>query len=142
MFHCHVLHAIFIVNVRFTEFHSLSNKVTYIALSWLTSLVYMQDYMKEQQLPSALKHRVLDFFEYLWVRNKGTDRQSLLSDMPYCMQAEVSLATTESLLRKVLLLILICMYSHPWAEYHPLYTWLPTRILLIAESKKFVSAIW
>lgn len=73
------------------------------ALSWLTSLVYMQDYMKEQQLPSALKHRVLDFFEYLWVRNKGTDRQSLLSDMPYCMQAEVSLATTESLLRKVLL---------------------------------------
>ena len=76
------------------------------ALSWLTlrlSLVYMQDYMKEQQLPSALKHRVLDFFEYLWVRNKGTDRKSLLSDMPYCMQAEVSLATTESLLRKVLL---------------------------------------
>ena len=103
LFHCHVLYAIFIVIVRFAEFHSLSNKVAYIALSWLTSLVYMQDYMKEQQLPSALKHRVLDFFEYLWVRNKGTDRQSLLSDMPYCMQAEVSLATTESLLRKVLL---------------------------------------
>ena len=58
--------------------------------------------MKEQHLPSVLKHRVLDFFEYLWVRNKGTDRTNLLSDLPYCMQAEVSLATTESLLKKVI----------------------------------------
>ena len=64
------------------------------ALSWLTSLVYMQDYMKEQQLPSALKHRVLDFFEYLWVRNKGTDRQSLLSDMPYCMHDTMNVIQT------------------------------------------------
>jgi len=58
--------------------------------------------MKEQHLPSTLKHRVLDFFEYLWVRNKGTDRRNLLSDLPYCMQAEVSLATTEDLLKKVI----------------------------------------
>lgn len=62
----------------------------------------LQDYMKEQHLPSTLKHRVLDFFEYLWVRNKGTDRRNLLSDLPYCMQAEVSLATTEDLLKKVI----------------------------------------
>lgn len=62
----------------------------------------MQDYMQEQHLPSYIRHRVLAFFDYLWVRNKGTDRQNLLNDMPYCMQAEVSLATTEELLKKVI----------------------------------------
>ena len=57
--------------------------------------------MHEQQLSSLMKHRVLDFFNYLWVRNNGTDRQTLLADMPYCMQAEVSMATTEPLMRNV-----------------------------------------
>ncbi len=57
--------------------------------------------MQEQHLSSSMRHRVMNFFDYLWVRNKGTDRQSLLHDMPYCMQAEVSLATTENLLREV-----------------------------------------
>ena len=65
--------------------------------------------MHEQHLSSVMRRRVLDFFDYLWVRNKGTDRQSLLSDMPYCMQAEVSLATTESLLRNVTREFVLCM---------------------------------
>lgn len=92
----------------------------------------MQDYMKEQQLPSALKHRVLDFFEYLWVRNKGTDRQSLLSDLPYCMQAEVSLATTESLLRKVLL---NKQYNYSfWFTYIPILDWVPPSIYAVGTN--------
>ena len=57
--------------------------------------------MHEQQLSSMMQQRVLDFFDYLWVRNKGTERQTLFADMPYCMQAEVSLATTEPLMRNV-----------------------------------------
>lgn len=57
--------------------------------------------MKQQKLPSAVQGRVLNFFDYLWVRNKGTDPQVLLGDMPYCMQSEVSLATTETLIKKV-----------------------------------------
>lgn len=67
-----------------------------------TIFCLIQDYMKEQHLSSVMQQRVLNFFDYLWVRNKGTDRQSLLNDLPYCMQAEVSLATTESLLKQVL----------------------------------------
>lgn len=57
--------------------------------------------MKQQKLSSVVQSRVLNFFDYLWVRNKGTDPQFLLEDMPYCMQSEVSLATTETLIRKV-----------------------------------------
>ena len=57
--------------------------------------------MIEQHLSGKLKHRVLDFFDYLWVRNKGVDRRSLFEDMPSCMLAEVSLATTESLIKAV-----------------------------------------
>lgn len=65
----------------------------------------LQEYMHEQQLSSLMQQRVLDFFDYLWVRNKGTDRQTLLADMPYCMQAEVSMATTEPLMRNVRLTV-------------------------------------
>ena len=48
-----------------------------------------------------MQKRVLRFFDYVWARNKGKDPQLLLSDMPYCMQSDVSLATTEKLIRQV-----------------------------------------
>ena len=71
----------------------------------MTTLVHvlceLQDYMKDQKLSSLIQHRVLGFFDYLWIRNKGTNPQFLLSDMPYCMQSEVSLATTERLISQV-----------------------------------------
>ncbi len=57
--------------------------------------------MNEQQLSGKLRSRVLRFFDYLWVRNKGVNRRSLFDDMPSCMLAEVSLATTERLLKEV-----------------------------------------
>ena len=70
-------------------------KISSIACLWL------QVYMKQQNLSSSVQNRVLNFFDYLWIRNKGTDPQVLLEDMPYCMQSEVSLATTESLIKQV-----------------------------------------
>ena len=72
-------------------------------------LVAFKDYMREQHLSSIMQQRVVKFFDYLWVRNKGIDRKSLLADMPYCMQAEVSLATTEPLLRNVM--VVYCAYQ-------------------------------
>ena len=57
--------------------------------------------MREQHLSSTLQNRVLKYFDYLWVRNKGVDRQSLFKDIPCCMQAEVSLATTKELITSV-----------------------------------------
>ena len=65
--------------------------------------------MREQQLCSLTQQRVMDFFDYLWVKNNGTDRQTLLADMPYCMRAEVSMATTEPLMRNVRS---ICVIMH------------------------------
>ena len=57
--------------------------------------------MHEQELSSPMQQRVMDFFDYLWVKNNGTDRQTLLTDLPYCMQADVSMATIEPLMRNV-----------------------------------------
>ena len=71
--------------------------------------------MKQQNLSSSVQSRVLNFFDYLWIRNKGTDPQVLLEDMPYCMQSEVSLATTESLIKQVnfnMLQTHWCMYRY------------------------------
>ena len=69
--------------------------------------------MKEQHLSGILQNRVLKFFDYIWVRNKGVDRQSLLEDMPSCMQAEVSLATTENLIKRVRV---CCYIIHNYVE--------------------------
>jgi hypothetical protein len=55
--------------------------------------------MHEQQISPPMKQRVVDFFDYLWIKNNGTERQTLLTDMPYCMQADVSMATIEPLMR-------------------------------------------
>ena len=62
-----------------------------------------QEHMKEEeQLPSCLQTRVMNFFDYLWLRNKGADRQQeLLADMPSCMQAELFLTITQQLIRHV-----------------------------------------
>lgn len=57
--------------------------------------------MKQHHVTSALRQRVFKFFEYSWLRNKGTDRQDMLSDLPYCMQAEISLDIAETMLRSV-----------------------------------------
>jgi uncharacterized membrane protein len=48
-----------------------------------------------------MRQRVFRFFEQLWLRNKGQDRADVLSELPHSMQAEVSLAITEPMLRSV-----------------------------------------
>ena len=80
--------------------------------------------MHEQQLSSPMQRRVLDFFGYLWVRNNGTDRQTLLADLPYCMQAEVSMATTEPLMRNVQLHKYFFLVSTATFENPPLLLYL------------------
>ena len=57
--------------------------------------------MHEQHLSSTLQNKVLKYFDYLWVCNKGVDCQSLFKDIPSCMQVEVSLDTTEELIKSV-----------------------------------------
>ena len=57
--------------------------------------------MKDQQVSSSLQTRVMNYLGYLWLRNKGADRQELLVDMPLCMQAELSLAITHQLISNV-----------------------------------------
>ena len=61
----------------------------------------MRQYMKNKHLSLVMRQRVFNFLNYLWLRNKGTGRQDILSDLPYCMQAEVSLAITNTMLRQV-----------------------------------------
>ena len=57
--------------------------------------------MADQLVPKTLRHRVLDYYDYLWVRNKGVVIKSLFRDCPACMMADVALSITETMLKSV-----------------------------------------
>jgi CRP-like cAMP-binding protein len=61
----------------------------------------IKGYMREKNLMSVMQTRVVNYFEYLWSRNKGMDRSGLFQDMPQCMHSEVTLSASEHLLRRV-----------------------------------------
>ena len=57
--------------------------------------------MQEKRLSSHMKQRVKDFFDFLWKRNKGIDKKTILDDIPYCLEAEVMMVVTKPLMTNV-----------------------------------------
>ncbi|XP_022094111.1 uncharacterized protein LOC110981133 isoform X3 [Acanthaster planci] len=57
--------------------------------------------MKDMRLNSKLRNRVVSYFDYLWMRNKGVDQHTLFKDAPFCLQTEIGLAVYEKSLKKV-----------------------------------------
>eukprot|EP00794_Sanderia_malayensis_P016547 gene16547-18222_t len=52
-------------------------------------LTVVQAHMRSQSISVALQKRVVDFFRYNWVKNRGLPVASLLNDLPYCLHAEI-----------------------------------------------------
>lgn len=61
----------------------------------------VKEQMKDMKLNSKLRNRVISYFDYLWMRNKGVDQYTLLRDAPPCLQAELALYINERHLTKV-----------------------------------------
>lgn len=61
----------------------------------------VKEQMKDMKLNSKLRNRVISYFDYLWMRNKGVDQHTLLRDAPFCLQTELALHINEHHLTKV-----------------------------------------
>ena len=57
--------------------------------------------MVDQGVPTMLHNRVVNYFNYLWMRNKGKNQHLLLNDCPTCLRAEVYLSITRPMLETV-----------------------------------------
>jgi len=73
--------------------------------------------MKQKKITSSLQGHVLEYLDYIWARkrfehipyiqsllfatNRNVHYHSLLKDLSFNMQAEIAMAGTEKLLRKV-----------------------------------------
>lgn len=61
----------------------------------------VQEHMKDQHMPDDIKSRVVKFFQYIWLRNRGSGVQNLFHDMPPCMHGELCLEIVGDLISKV-----------------------------------------
>ena len=57
--------------------------------------------MEDTGVSRKLQSKVLEYYEYLWARNRGLDIKELLSDVPFCMQCEIYLSITFEMLQSV-----------------------------------------
>ncbi|RMX52129.1 hypothetical protein pdam_00015157 [Pocillopora damicornis] len=61
----------------------------------------IQAHMSDQDIPEALQNRVMDFYEFIWNKNKGIDHGTLFYDMPLCMNSELCLGIVKDILYAV-----------------------------------------
>ncbi|XP_077978719.1 uncharacterized protein LOC144434138 [Glandiceps talaboti] len=83
-------------NIASTLANAESNRVAYEE-----HLTGIKDHMHDQGLPSKLQKKVVSYYDYIWMRNKGVDIKNLLKDSPSCMHAAIWLGANEHLLKKV-----------------------------------------
>eukprot|EP01137_Pigoraptor_chileana_P029513 Opistho-2@14839 len=68
---------------------------------YFTRLQAVTRYMRDQSLANDLHQRVSEYFEYLWLRNRGKDHKTLFVDMPLTFQAEVALSINKDIIDRV-----------------------------------------
>eukprot|EP00118_Oscarella_pearsei_P012897 m.98493 g.98493 ORF g.98493 m.98493 type:complete len:2159 (+) comp36987_c0_seq18:234-6710(+) len=83
-------------NITSTLANAEAQRVQYVE-----KVLAVKKYMSGEKLSSRLQRRVLNYYEYLWERNKGVDGNSLFEDLPSCMKAELFVVIAESTLKKV-----------------------------------------
>ena len=78
----------------------LSNRDV-LAFLYADRLHIRSEYMKELDLPESVQKRITGYYKYVWLRNKGRDRNTLFSGMPLTFQAEISLSINRQMLSRV-----------------------------------------
>ena len=56
---------------------------------------------QDQQINRALEQRVVTYYNYMWLRTKGVDPNSLFDGLPLSMKAEVALDIYADMINKV-----------------------------------------
>uniref|UniRef100_A0A674CGT8 Cyclic nucleotide-gated potassium channel n=1 Tax=Salmo trutta TaxID=8032 RepID=A0A674CGT8_SALTR len=71
-----------------------------LQVAYEEKLQAVQNYMMDENIPSALKNRVIRFYNYRWTRTKGIDSEELFKDTPHCMKVEIFSRISVNLLKK------------------------------------------
>ena len=58
-------------------------------------------FMKYKHIPSDLKDKINDYYEYLWESRRGYDESSILADLPKPLQTSISLFLNRDIIQKV-----------------------------------------
>ncbi|XP_074616516.1 uncharacterized protein LOC141875947 [Acropora palmata] len=61
----------------------------------------IQAYMSDQSIPKSLQNRVMNFYEFIWNKNRGIEHSSLFYDMPLCMNGELCLEMVKDIIYAV-----------------------------------------
>ena len=66
-----------------------------------TKVNQLNTFLQYRQVPLSVKHRILDYYDYLWENRKGFDEKKLLRDLPHSLQIELSMSLKRDLIAKV-----------------------------------------
>ncbi|XP_071956713.1 uncharacterized protein [Antedon mediterranea] len=64
-------------------------------------LTAVKRYLKDHQSNKNLEQRVITYYNYLWLRNKGVDPDSLFDGLPLSLKADVTLNLYQEMINKV-----------------------------------------
>ncbi|KAI9338588.1 cyclic nucleotide-binding-like protein [Zopfochytrium polystomum] len=60
----------------------------------------IRQYMTDRDMDIEMQERVLDYYDYMWERNKGIDVKNLFEDMPSTFRSEVALSLNNAIIDK------------------------------------------
>ena len=59
------------------------------------------EFLRGQQVPSSLNSEVRNYYEHIWERNRGVDRNQMLADLPAPLRLKVLLHLAKNILKTV-----------------------------------------
>ncbi|KAJ3217203.1 Kinesin-like protein kif27 [Dinochytrium kinnereticum] len=69
-------------------------------VSYQQKMDAVRQYMGDRDMDSDMQERVLDYYDYMWERNKGIDVKNLFEDMPSTFRSEVGLSLNNAIIEK------------------------------------------
>lgn len=72
-------------------------------VSYQQKMDAIRQYMITREMEPEMQERVVDYYDYVWERNRGIDVKNLFEDMPITFKSEVALSLNNQIIDKVLL---------------------------------------
>ncbi|XP_032231588.2 uncharacterized protein LOC5507177 [Nematostella vectensis] len=70
-------------------------------IAYVQKLQSITSYLTKENTCQVLRDRVLNFYEFLWMKHKGTDLNNLFFDLPLCLHGDLSMVLVGDILKKV-----------------------------------------
>lgn len=70
-------------------------------VSYRQKMEAVQQYMDTRDMEPTMQNRVLEYYDYLWERNKGIDVGNMFEDMPVAFKSEVAISLNDEIISKV-----------------------------------------